>query len=217
MIVQKRSTDILLVIALTSSDPRYDTLFLSNYATINLLDELKRMPGVADVTIFGARDYSMRVWLNPTRMARWASRRRDVAQAIARAERAVRAPARSAPSRRRPARPSSTRSPRAAAWSSPKSSATSCCARTGPNGVLRIRDVARIELGAQSYDAFTNRRRQARDRHGGLPAVGRQRARRSPMRSRAALRELSTDFPQGVIADHSVRHDALRRRPRSRK
>ena len=83
MVAQKRSTDILLVIALTSNDPRYDTLYLSNYATINLLDELKRIPGVADATIFGARDYSMRVWLNPPRMARLGITPTDVAQAIA--------------------------------------------------------------------------------------------------------------------------------------
>src|SRR6185503_10095183 len=83
VVAQKRSTDILLVIALGSNDPRYDTLYLSNYATINLLDELKRIPGVADATIFGARDYSMRVWLNPPRMALLGVTPTDVAQAIA--------------------------------------------------------------------------------------------------------------------------------------
>ena len=50
MVVQKRSLDILLVVGLTSSDPRYDTLYLSNYATINLLDVIKRVPGVLAVT-----------------------------------------------------------------------------------------------------------------------------------------------------------------------
>src|SRR4051794_27947758 len=48
---QKRSSDILMVVALSSNDPRYDTLFLSNYATVNVLDELKRVPGVGDATI----------------------------------------------------------------------------------------------------------------------------------------------------------------------
>src|SRR5207244_231588 len=69
VVAQKRSTDILLVISLSSNDPRYDTLYLSNYATINVLDEIKRIPGVADVNIFGARDYSMRIWLDPAKMA----------------------------------------------------------------------------------------------------------------------------------------------------
>src|SRR5438094_9873594 len=83
VVAQKRSTDILLGISLTSNDPRYDTLYLSNYATINILDELKRIPGVADATIFGARDYSMRVWLNPAKMAQLGVTATDVAQAIA--------------------------------------------------------------------------------------------------------------------------------------
>src|SRR5512147_595200 len=64
VIVQKRSFDILLVVSLVSPDNTRDTLFLSNYASINIVDELKRLPGLADVTVFGARDYSMRVWLD---------------------------------------------------------------------------------------------------------------------------------------------------------
>src|SRR5256885_5785849 len=82
VVAQKRSTDILLVIALTSNDPRYDTLYLSNYATINTLDELKRIPGVADATIFGARDYSMRIWLNPATMSQLGITTTDVAAAL---------------------------------------------------------------------------------------------------------------------------------------
>src|SRR5260221_487539 len=63
VVVQKRSVDILLFVAVTSTDPRFDTLYLSNFMTINALDVLKRVPGVADATIFGARHYSMRIWL----------------------------------------------------------------------------------------------------------------------------------------------------------
>src|SRR5881394_2682821 len=81
VVAQKRSTDILLVISLSSTDPRYDTLYLSNYATINVLDEIRRIPGVADATIFGARDYSMRIWLNPAKMAQLGVTPTDVAQA----------------------------------------------------------------------------------------------------------------------------------------
>ena len=109
VVAQKRSTDILLVVALTSTDPRYDTLYLSNYATINVLDELKRIPGVADATIFGARDYSMRIWLQPARMAQLGVTPTDVANAIARAEQPVRQRQDRRRSRRRRARRSSTR------------------------------------------------------------------------------------------------------------
>src|SRR5512132_3983187 len=79
---QKRSADILLVTALNSTDPRDDTLFLRNYATVNVLDELKRVPGVADAFIFGARDYSMRIWLRPDKMAQLGVTPSDVAAAI---------------------------------------------------------------------------------------------------------------------------------------
>src|SRR5207245_1158862 len=70
VIVQKRSFDILLVVSLISPGNQRDTLYLSNFASINIVDELKRLPGIADVTIFGARDYSMRVWINPENIAR---------------------------------------------------------------------------------------------------------------------------------------------------
>src|SRR5690606_20635200 len=80
--VQKRSNDILLVVALTSPDGRFDTLYLSNYSSLNMVDELKRLPGVADVTIFGARDYAMRVWLRPDRMASLGVTTAEVAAAV---------------------------------------------------------------------------------------------------------------------------------------
>src|SRR3954465_4954970 len=80
--VQKRSTDILVVIALSSPDNRFDTLYLSNYGTLNVVDEIKRVAGVADVTVFGARDYSMRIWLKPDRMAQLGITPTDVANAI---------------------------------------------------------------------------------------------------------------------------------------
>src|SRR5512146_1016702 len=81
VIVQKRSFDILNVVIISSPDTSRDTLFLSNYATINIVDELKRLPGVADITVFGARDYSMRVWLNTAEMARPGVTPSDVAAA----------------------------------------------------------------------------------------------------------------------------------------
>ncbi|MDX2202167.1 MAG: efflux RND transporter permease subunit [Hyphomicrobiaceae bacterium] len=64
----KRSTSILEIVALTSTDPRHDSLFLSNFATINLLDEIGRIDGVGNVAVFGAGQYAMRLWLDPERM-----------------------------------------------------------------------------------------------------------------------------------------------------
>ena len=103
VIVQKRSTDILLVVALSSTDPRYDTLFLSNYATVNLLDELKRMPGVADAPSSARATTRCASGSSPTRWRSSASRPTDVANAL-RAQNTSTRPARSARSRRRAAR-----------------------------------------------------------------------------------------------------------------
>src|SRR5437870_4674884 len=80
--VRKSTTDFLEVISLTSPERRYDAVFLSNYALLNLYDALGRVPGVGQVRIFGARDYSMRIWLNPARMARVGVTASDVAKKI---------------------------------------------------------------------------------------------------------------------------------------
>src|SRR4029450_3037329 len=66
--VQKKSTSILLFVTLTSPKATYDSLFLSNYATISIRDELSRIPGVGNVTVFGAGQYSMRVSLDPNKL-----------------------------------------------------------------------------------------------------------------------------------------------------
>src|SRR5262249_57285040 len=68
VVVQKRSTAILQIVTLSTLDGRHDSLFLSNYATINLKDEIARLPGVGNVNVFGAGQYSMRVWLDPDKL-----------------------------------------------------------------------------------------------------------------------------------------------------
>src|SRR6266511_686248 len=80
--VQKKSTAILLFVTLTSPKATYDSLFLSNYATINIRDELSRLPGVGNVTVFGAGQYSMRVWLDPNKLQVRGLVPQDVIQAI---------------------------------------------------------------------------------------------------------------------------------------
>src|SRR5882757_8799653 len=80
--VQKRSTSILLFVTLTSPNATYDSLFLSNYATISIRDELSRLPGVGNVTVFGAGQYSMRVWLDPNKLQVRSLMPQDVIQAI---------------------------------------------------------------------------------------------------------------------------------------
>src|SRR3954453_12849778 len=67
--VKKKSPSVLMIVNLFSPDKSRDNLYLSNYATIQLRDELSRLPGVGDISFLGQRDYSMRVWLDPERLA----------------------------------------------------------------------------------------------------------------------------------------------------
>src|SRR5947209_2238100 len=79
---RKRNPDILLIVSLFSPDGSRDNLYLSNYATIQIKDELARVEGVGDVFLFGQQDYSMRVWLNPGRLASYSLTAGDVAAAL---------------------------------------------------------------------------------------------------------------------------------------
>ncbi len=82
VVTKKKSTAILQIVTLTSSNNEYDALFLSNFATLQLHDPLVRLPGVADVTVFGIGQYSMRVWLDPNRMQQLSLMPSDVINAI---------------------------------------------------------------------------------------------------------------------------------------
>src|SRR5690606_24827014 len=76
------SANILMVISLTSPTGEYDSLFLSNYATLRLRDALSRVRGVGDVTVFGTGSYSMRVWLDPEKLKARGLTTQDVQDAI---------------------------------------------------------------------------------------------------------------------------------------
>src|SRR5262249_12293758 len=79
---RKRTPDILMVVGLYSPDNRYDQLYLSNFATIKIADEMKRVEGVGDVIQFGQQDYSMRLWIDPQRLAELNLTAADVARAV---------------------------------------------------------------------------------------------------------------------------------------
>src|SRR6195256_5031068 len=80
--VKKKSPSVLMIVNLLSPDRSRNNLDLSNYATIQLRDELSRLGGVGDITYMGQRDYSMRLWLDPTRMAAYNLNAQDVIQAV---------------------------------------------------------------------------------------------------------------------------------------
>ena len=194
--VQKRSNDILLVVALNSPDGSKDTLYLSNYASLNVVDELKRLPGVADVTIFGARDYAMRVWLRPDRMASLQLTPSDVAAAI-RTQNAQYAAGKIGAEPALPGQNLIYTVTARGRLASPEEFGEIVVRAGGPSGVLRLKDVARIELGAQNYDAFNTL--------DGKPTIGTAVFLQSGANAldvanavRQRMAELKTRFPAGV-------------------
>ncbi|MEF2073460.1 efflux RND transporter permease subunit [Consotaella aegiceratis] len=148
--VAKRSTSILAIVSMSSKDARYDQTYVSNYALLYVLDELKRVPGVGDAELFGARNYSMRVWLRPDALAQYGLTPSDVATAI-RDQNAQFAAGQfgAEPSPNELAFTYSVttegRLPDAAAFENIILKSDSNAAQ------LRLKDVARVELGAQDY------------------------------------------------------------------
>src|SRR5690349_1822580 len=80
--VAKASPDLMMVVHLLSPDNSRDTLFISNYANVNVVDTLSRIQGVGSITVFGGRDYSMRVWMDPDRLQSLAMTANDVVAAL---------------------------------------------------------------------------------------------------------------------------------------
>jgi len=150
VIVRKVSTDFLEVLALTSPERRYDTTFLSNYALLNLQDTLARIPGVGLVRIFGARDFSMRIWVDPDKMARLGVTATDIQKVVQ--EQNVVAPAGRVGV---PPVPAGQQMQYAVTVQGRLVDVTqyeNMVVRSAPGTQLvRLRDVARIELGGADY------------------------------------------------------------------
>ena len=148
--VQQKSTAVLQFVTLTSPDGRYDSLFLANYATINLKDELSRLPGVGNVNIFGAGQYSMRVWLDPEKLQARSLTTQDVIQSLQKQNQQVAAGQLGMP----PAPDDAAFPIHARRRGTPRRGRPSSrhLVKTGSNGQMtRLRDVGRVELGAQTY------------------------------------------------------------------
>jgi HAE1 family hydrophobic/amphiphilic exporter-1 len=148
--VQKQSTSILMFVTLGSPDGRYDSLFMSNYATIKLKDELARLPGVGNVTVFGAGQYSMRVWLDPNKLQSRGLMAQDVIQAIQQQSQAVTAGQVGAPPT--PQGQAFQYTINVAGRLADVAEFEEVVVKSGGGGdVTKVRDVGRVELGAQTY------------------------------------------------------------------
>jgi HAE1 family hydrophobic/amphiphilic exporter-1 len=197
--VQKRSTSILLFVTLTSPDAQYDSLYLSNYATINLKDELARLPGVGNVTVFGAGQYSMRIWLDPSKLQVRGLVPQDVIQAIQQQSQQVASGQIGAP----PTPPGQAfqYTLNVAGRLDDVKQFNDIIVKTGNNGdVTRVRDVGSVELGAQTYSQIFSLNRQPAAGIGVFQSPGAN-ALEVEQTVEKKMAELAKAFPQGIKYD----------------
>ena len=197
--VKKVSPDLLAVIALSSSDPRQDTVFLSNFAILRILDNIKRLPGVGDAVVFGQQNYAMRLILDPIRMAQLDVTPTDIANVVREQNRdfpAGRIGREPAPVGTELTIPVITQGRFSEAREFEE-----MIVRAYPDGsMVRLGEVATVELGAQSYDL--------EGRWNGKPNVflltflsPGANALETVKRIREEMKSLSNIFPAGVSYD----------------
>jgi multidrug efflux pump len=210
--IRKKTPDILMIVNLYSPDGRYDDIYLSNFATIYIKDELLRVYGVSDLNYMGQRDYSIRAWLNPQKLAAMNMTAMDVANAI-------RNQNLDAPSGRIGQAPS----PRAQLFQLPVDTVgrltepkqfEEIVVKVGPNGprqpaegIVRLRDVGHVELGAQNYNqscTFDGHQSVGLSIYQ-LPGTN---ALDVAKRVRAKMDELKKRFPDGV--DYDIAYDTTK-------
>lgn len=152
--IKKSSTDILQVFAFYSDNPAHDQTYLSNFVTINIIDELKRINGVGDVFNFGTRDYAMRIWIDPQKLADRRMTTSDVAAAL-RSQHLQAAIGRiGAPPTPDAASQLQMTITTKGRLSDPKEF-EQIIVRSDPDGsFVRMKDIARVELGAANYDVI---------------------------------------------------------------
>ena len=194
--VAKRQPQPLLFISLRAVDPRYDYLWLSNYATLQIYDALARIPGVGTVTVFGARDYGMRIWMDPQKMARFGVTTQDISRVLN--EQNVVAPAGTvgaepAPPGQQLQYPVTVKGRLASV-----EEYENIVLRARKDGTtVKLRDIARIELAAADYSRSTRLNGQPAANIGiyQLPNANALDVARNV---EAAMQELSKNFPPGI-------------------
>src|SRR5258708_318847 len=152
VVVQKKSTAILEIVGLTSPDGRYDSLYMSNYATINLVNELARVPGVGNVNVLGVGQYSMRIWMDPQKLFTYQLAPNDVIQVVKGQSQSVTAGQVGTPPATKGQDFQYTVDIQGQ-LAEPAQFENIIVKSQNENGgrILRLKDVARVELGAQTY------------------------------------------------------------------
>ncbi|VEF11225.1 hydrophobe/amphiphile efflux-1 protein [Pseudomonas fluorescens] len=201
--VDKASPDLTMVVHLTSPDKRYDMLYLSNYAILNIKDELARLNGVGDVQLFGMGDYSLRVWLDPNKTASRNLTATDVVTAIREQNRQVAAGQLGAPPA--PNAQSFQLSVNTQGRLVSEEEFENIIIRSGDDGeITRLKDIARVELGSSQYalrSLLDNQPAVA------IPIFQRPGSNAIDISNevRGKMDELKKNFPQGM--DYSIVYD----------
>lgn len=205
VVTQKVSTQMLQVINLTSPDGRFDSLYLSNFATINIKDEISRLPGIGNVNIFGVGQYSMRVWLNPQTLQAYSLTASDVVEAISQQNNQVAAGQIGMP----PAPDSQnfqyTINVLGRLEDIEQFENIIVKVNPGLGGrIIRVRDVARVELGAQTYGQFCEKNGHPSAGIGIFQLPGAN-ALDVANEVKALMEKLSKRFPEGI--EYSIPFD----------
>ena len=159
MVIRKSTGMALMLVAVYSPKSTYDSLFLANYATINIIDPLYRIPGVGQVIIFGAGDYAMRIWVKPDMLAKLGITVPDINKAVQ--QQSTVNPSGQIGAEPMPKGQEMTYTVRAQGRLQSPEEFAKIVVRANPDGsVVRLGDVARIELGAMSYKQISRFNRQ---------------------------------------------------------
>jgi len=155
--VQQKSTAILQIVTLDSPGGSYDSLFLSNYATINLVNELARLPGVANVNVFGAAEYAMRIWMDPQKLYTFGLVPEDVIKAVKQQSQVVAAGQTGMPPAPKGQDFQYTIDIQSRLDDPSQFANIVVKGQTAQGGrLIRVKDIGRIELGSQTYSQVCN-------------------------------------------------------------
>ncbi|RJT45039.1 multidrug efflux RND transporter permease subunit OqxB [Rahnella woolbedingensis] len=193
---QKQSPTLTLVVHLVSPSGKYDSLYLSNYATLKVKDELARLPGVGQIQIFGAGEYAMRVWLDPNKVAARGLTASDVVKAMQ--EQNVQVSAGQLGAEPMPKDSDYLLSINAQGRLKDEDEFGKIILKSGDNGeIVRLRDVARIEMGSGSYALRSQLNNKDAVGIGIFQSPGANAIDLSDA-VRAKMTELATRFPEGM-------------------
>ncbi|MBV8400096.1 MAG: efflux RND transporter permease subunit, partial [Acetobacteraceae bacterium] len=198
VVVQKKSTAILQIVTLTSPENKFDSLFMSNYASINLVNELARLPGVGNVVVFGVGQYAMRIWMDPHKLQIFGLVPADVINAVQQQSQQVASGQTGIPPAPQGQNFQYTVNVEGRLADPAQFGNIVVSAQSGQGGrLIRVKDVARVELGAQTYSQMCQ--------VDGKPAAGiavfqtpDANALDVASRVRAKMTELAKSFPSGL-------------------